>query len=227
MRLILIRHAQTVANDEGRWQGHSDYPLSPAGQTQAEALAHALAQEQARQPDDWKAPVLYSSSLGRALATARAIGQALSLPIAARDDLREYDVGVFSGRTAADLDRDYPQIVAGFRRDGHWDHVPQAEPVAARARRADAVIAQLLADHGDTQTVIGVTHGGFMQYLVAALLGTRRIWGFRPENTARFEFTLSSAAAQQETTDSSGGLSTYRCRITRFNDCTHLASVTR
>ncbi|KAF0283409.1 histidine phosphatase family protein [Spiribacter roseus] len=226
MRLTLIRHAQTVANDERRWQGHSDYPLTPAGQAQAQALADALAHEQAGQPGEWIDPVLYSSSLGRALATARPIGQALSVPIASRDALREYDVGVFSGCTATDLDRDYPQIIERFRRDGHWDDVPHAEPVAARAQRAEAVINQLLADHADGQTVIAVTHGGFMQYLVAALLGTRRIWGFRPENTARFEFTL-SAAAQREDLGSPGGLSTYRCRINRFNDCVHLTSASR
>jgi broad specificity phosphatase PhoE len=226
MRLIFIRHAQTVANETGRWQGHRDYPLSATGAAQADALAHSLARERAEQPDEWVDPVVYSSSLGRALATAQAVGHALSLPVTARDALREYDVGVFSGHTAEELERAYPQVIATFRRDGHWDDVPQAEPVAARARRAETVINGLLDDHTDGQTIIGVTHGGFLQYLVAALLGTDRIWGFRPANTARFEFTL-TAAARQECRDSPAGLSPYRCRINRFNDCSHLASVPR
>ena len=38
MRLILIRHAQSVANAEGRWQGKMDYDLSEVGVDQSQRL---------------------------------------------------------------------------------------------------------------------------------------------------------------------------------------------
>jgi len=40
-----------------------------------------------------------------------------------------------------------------------------------------------------------------------------------------FEFEL-TRSAHGETTDSPEGLSTYRCRILRFNDTTHLDGLT-
>ena len=36
MRLIFVRHAESLANAEGRMQGHADFPLSERGREQAE-----------------------------------------------------------------------------------------------------------------------------------------------------------------------------------------------
>jgi len=219
MRLLLIRHAQTVANHEGRWQGHTDYPLSDLGHQQARHLARALAQ--AFERDGLTPTVLYSSPLGRAQATAGVISAALSRPITTFPELSEYDVGVFSARTWSELQTEHPDAVRDFAANRDWNAVPEAETLQSRGQRAARVIEYLLANHGDEDTVIGVTHGGFMQYLLAAVLGTRRVWGLRPENTSVFEFEL-TRSAHGETTDSPEGLSTYRCRILRFNDTTHL-----
>ncbi len=43
MRLLLIRHGESVANAEGRLQGHLDVLLSDRGRRQAERLAEKLA----------------------------------------------------------------------------------------------------------------------------------------------------------------------------------------
>ena len=37
-RLIILRHGETTWNREGRFQGHLDSPLTPAGLEQAQAL---------------------------------------------------------------------------------------------------------------------------------------------------------------------------------------------
>jgi broad specificity phosphatase PhoE len=42
-RLIVIRHAQSLANAEGRIQGHLDIALSELGRRQSEGLAARLA----------------------------------------------------------------------------------------------------------------------------------------------------------------------------------------
>ncbi|MGD9891240.1 MAG: phosphoglycerate mutase family protein, partial [Dehalococcoidia bacterium] len=39
MRLVLIRHAESEGNAEGRFQGHRDYPLTSRGLAQARRLA--------------------------------------------------------------------------------------------------------------------------------------------------------------------------------------------
>ena len=219
MRLLLIRHAQTTANHEGRWQGHADYPLSPLGQRQARCLADGL---RGAFSDEGITPgTLYSSPLGRAQATAAALATAFSMPIKTFDDLSEYHVGVFSARTWAELEAEHPEVARAFAAKRDWNAVPEAETLQSRERRASAVVEHLLANHRSGETVLCVTHGGFLQYLLSAVLGTRRVWGVRPHNTAIFEFEL-TPEGHAETRASSQGLSTYRCRILKFNDTRHL-----
>ena len=45
MRLILIRHAQSVANAEGRWQGKMDFDLSEVGVDQSQRLLKRFTDE--------------------------------------------------------------------------------------------------------------------------------------------------------------------------------------
>ena len=62
--IVLVRHGQTRANVERRWQGQSDWGLDEVGRRQVKALA------------DWygRPDRVVSSPLGRALETARALG---------------------------------------------------------------------------------------------------------------------------------------------------------
>ena len=42
MEIIFLRHGRTVWNATGRWQGHTDVPLSDDGRKQAEQVALLL-----------------------------------------------------------------------------------------------------------------------------------------------------------------------------------------
>ena len=42
MKLLFIRHAQSVGNQEKRMQGHGEFELSEGGRQQAEKLARRL-----------------------------------------------------------------------------------------------------------------------------------------------------------------------------------------
>ena len=61
-QFVVVRHAETVWNRQGRIQGHLDSPLTADGVGQAKALAERLG--------EWKFDRLVSSDLGRARATA-------------------------------------------------------------------------------------------------------------------------------------------------------------
>jgi broad specificity phosphatase PhoE len=74
MRLILIRHGESVGNFENRLQGHTDYDLTPKGEAQARQTAERL--------HELGIKTVYTSPLRRAAATALAIGERLgSIPI--------------------------------------------------------------------------------------------------------------------------------------------------
>ena len=66
MRLILLRHGETLWNQEHRLQGHQNSPLSEKGIQQAKAIKPLIEQ--------FSPKYVVSSDLGRALQTAEIIG---------------------------------------------------------------------------------------------------------------------------------------------------------
>ena len=65
--IYLVRHGRTRSNEEGRFQGWEDHPLSPVGQEQALSL-----KKRAR---DLMVTALYTSDLMRTKETARPLAE--------------------------------------------------------------------------------------------------------------------------------------------------------
>ena len=89
MRLLLVRHGETVGNVERRLQGAGD-PVTERGRRQAKELAVHLSGR-----EDLVA--LYASPYVRAFDTALAIGGEIGLDPVPRDRLAEVDVGQAEG----------------------------------------------------------------------------------------------------------------------------------
>ncbi len=102
--LLVVRHGETQWNLEGRWQGHLDSDLTELGQRQARALAKHPAMETVDR--------VYSSDLGRALATAHEIAVRRGLGIHREPRLRERHLGIFQGLTRAEMTERFPEEVA-------------------------------------------------------------------------------------------------------------------
>lgn len=88
MRVFLIRHGQTVANEKRIYSGQCDYPLSDQGRAEAAAIAPILA--------DFTFDRVYSSDLCRAVETQRIAlpdAESICTPL-----LREFDVGSIAGK---------------------------------------------------------------------------------------------------------------------------------
>lgn len=151
--LILVRHGETAWNRERRLQGHIDVPLNDEGLWQARAVARALAIER---PD-----VLYSSDLIRARQTAEAIAHATGLPLVQEPRLRERNYGVFEGVPMAELPQRFPREYDEWRRRVPEAVIEGAETLVAFSARVEAIL-QTLAQRHAGQTVVVVTHGGFL-----------------------------------------------------------------
>jgi len=180
MDLLLIRHGQSVANTEGRWQGQFDSPLTEEGREQARALARRL------QREGWPVSAIYASDLKRAAETAEILVPALDAPLVLDERLREYDVGVLAGTLVTDIQRLYPEIWHGMNHDPEWVSIPGAEGNRAFHARLAAAMAEIRSAHGETETVAIVSHGGSLGMILAHLLGmdTGRSTPFRFGNTS-------------------------------------------
>jgi broad specificity phosphatase PhoE len=97
-QIILVRHGETLHNVAGIAQGWADSELSERGLEQVRRLGERLRRH--------KCDAIFSSPLGRALATANAIREILGLEITQLEDLREMSYGAWEQRSFLDIRRD-------------------------------------------------------------------------------------------------------------------------
>ena len=165
--LWLIRHGETEWSASGRHTGRSDIPLTAEGRHQALTLGRHLGGR--------RFALVLTSPLSRAAETCRLAGYG---DVArSTGDLREWDYGIYEGRTTADIRKEVPgwTIWTGPIRDGE-----SVEQVGARAR---AVIAHAQAAPGD---VALFAHAHVLRILAACYLGLPALDGRR--------FTLGTAS---------------------------------
>ena len=213
MRLLFVRHAESTANAEGRYQGRADFPLSDAGRLQARRLAERFHDE------GFEPTHVYTSPLARTSETAAIIAAQWPLTVVDMDDLMEHDVGVLSGLTPDEVAARYPALDMERAWETGLAGIEGVEPPAARAARARRVVDYAIGGHDDGDTVLMVTHGGVLQNILAVLLGADRVWGMSVRNTAVFDFTLDKGRWAEEGADR---LVASHYWIDRFNDASHL-----
>jgi broad specificity phosphatase PhoE len=175
--ILLARHGESDWNRAMRWQGHADRPLTERGRAQARELAERLV---ATELD-----AIYSSDLQRARETAEIVANARGLNVTALRDLREVDVGSWSGLTRSEAEQRFPEAFARWLVGGEgWDDGETYEQLSERVTRAIRAIA---AAHPDERVLI-VAHGGTIRTVHAAALGVdvhmyRRIQRVEPNAT--------------------------------------------
>jgi probable phosphoglycerate mutase len=146
--LVLARHGETDWNAVGRWQGHADPPLNDVGRAQAATLAAQLATT--------RFDAAYSSDLQRARETAAIVADRLGLDVTERADLREIDVGSWSGLTRAEVAARFPEGYARWL-GGTIGH--DGETSEQLTERVVGALLRVAAAHPGG-TVLVVTHGG-------------------------------------------------------------------
>ena len=175
--ILLARHGESDWNRAKRWQGHADRPLTDNGREQARELAGKLA--------NIELDAIYSSDLKRARETAEIVAATKALPVRLVPELREVDVGSWSGLTRAEAEERFPDAYRRWLAGGEgWE---DGETYEELGRRVVAAIAKIAADHrGDR--VLAIAHGGTIRAIHAAALGIdvrtyRRIQRVEPNAT--------------------------------------------
>lgn len=179
VRLLLVRHAVTDWNRDGRFQGHLDPPLSDAGRRQAQLLADRLATDVNLRPSR-----IVSSSLGRALQTAVQIASACGAELSTDARLIEIGQGAWEGRTHDELTTTDVAHYEAWRHGAGRRQPPGAESLAAvRSRLADALLEHLA--EGAWPACI-VSHGGALRLLAGRLLrlNAARAWALDLDNAS-------------------------------------------
>jgi broad specificity phosphatase PhoE len=204
VRLLLIRHGQSVGNAAQRIQGWDDQPLTDVGRAQAVALARHLA-------DRYNVCSLYCSPLLRARETAEIIAGQLGLTVQCDDRLKEHDCGAITGMCFEEVAAHFPEVARGWREDARRTPIPGEEGIVVFQQRVLSAMEEIAGSHGETDTLAIIAHGGTLSAYVAGLLGLdfgkRQPWKF--DNASLSMIIL-------------GGI---RARIALLNDTCHLQRV--
>lgn len=148
----LMRHGETEWSVSGAHTSRTDLPLLPKGIQQAQELAPKL--------KNHKFALVMVSPMHRAQETCRLAG--LSEGAIVTDDLKEWDYGLYEGRSTADIHKENPNWM--LWRDG----VPQGESLDQVKARVQPVIQRSLEVDGD---VALFAHGHVLRILTAVWLG--------------------------------------------------------
>ena len=150
--LWLVRHGATAWTATRQHTGRTDVPLTDDGRREAASLYKPL--------DRQEFAAAFTSPLVRARETARLAGFADAEVL---DDLREWDYGVYEGRTTDDIRAEVPGWSV-------WnDDIVDGESIEDVAARAARVLA--VADRGDGRVVL-FAHAHVLRILAACAVGT-------------------------------------------------------
>ena len=156
-RIAFIRHGMTEANEDGRYIGTTDLPLSSLG---AQELFDKL--ETLDYPNPQK---VYTSPLKRCKQTAGILYP--NCYTVELNELREMDFGAFENKKAEDLmdTPEYKQYIKG----GLDNPPPGGEPAREMVNRCYEAIKIIISDmmyEGLTSAAV-VTHGGIIMNMLS------------------------------------------------------------
>jgi probable phosphoglycerate mutase len=158
-RVIAIRHGETAWNVDTRIQGQLDIPLNDTGRWQAQRVARALAGEPLH--------AVYASDLGRALETAKALAAAVGVEVVTDPGLRERGFGIFEGRTWKEIEEQWPDLSARWRKRDPEFGPEGGETLVSFYDRCIGSATRLASAHPG-QTIALVAHGGVLDCLYRA-----------------------------------------------------------
>jgi len=161
-RICFVRHGETDWNVQRRIQGHLDIPLNHTGRAQAMAVAFTAAHH--------RFSAIYSSDLGRAMQTARAIGEREGIEVRPFPDLRERNYGIFQGITAAEAADRFPQAHLHYKSRDPDYRFETGESMRDLVRRVSTAV-QWIGRHHAGESVCAVTHGGVLDILYRKATG--------------------------------------------------------
>ena len=162
-RIIAVRHGETSWNVDARIQGQLDIALNDTGRWQARRVGSALSAEQLS--------AIYSSDLGRAHETARAIADAAGIAVVPHPGLRERRFGFFEDKTSDEIHTTWPEHAQNWKkRIPDWTPPEGGESLLELRERVARTVTDLAARHRGEQIAV-VAHGGVLDTLYRIATG--------------------------------------------------------
>ncbi|MBF0608296.1 MAG: histidine phosphatase family protein [Candidatus Magnetobacterium sp. LHC-1] len=172
--VYLLRHGKTIGDNERRYKGHTDVPLSDEGIKQAARSARYIKKRECPAAIKGHASTgiqgLYCSDLSRTIESAEMIGKPFNLSPIKVEGLRERHFGRWEGMTFDEVSQTYPQEFDLWAKNPLAFSPIDGESTLDVSARVMPVFYDIIAGHKNEAIVI-VAHGGVNRVILATLLG--------------------------------------------------------
>jgi broad specificity phosphatase PhoE len=177
-KIILVRHGHVDGIMPERYRGRLELPLTAAGRQQAEATARRIHAA-------WRPAAVYTSPLGRTVATGEAIAAPFGLSVQPVAGLNDIDYGDWQGVTPAEARLLWPAEVATWYRTPHLASIPGGETLQVVLARVAGALHEILRRHSEAAIVL-VAHDSVNRIILLHALDSplSRYWHLKQEPCA-------------------------------------------
>jgi phosphoserine phosphatase len=202
-KIILVRHGHVEGISPPRFRGRTEVPLTELGMRQARETARRIG-------GSWRPAAIYTSPMGRCVATGQAIREEVGVSHQSLDGLNDLDYGAWQWRTYDEIQAEAPRLFAVWRTTPHMFRFPNGDSLQDLvARAADAL--RFVLDRHPKQVVVMVGHDSVNRALLLQLLDQplSAYWRLVQDPCAISEIDITEAHP----------------RVLRVNETQHLAEI--
>jgi phosphoserine phosphatase len=161
-KILLVRHGHVEGIDPPRFRGREQLSLTARGRAEASAVALRIASA-------WRPSKIYTSPMGRCIATGDTISQACKAAAEICDDLNDIDYGSWQFRPYEEIQQQNPILFAAWFATPHLIRFPNGESLQDLVARSANALRLIVSSHPD-DTVVLVSHDNLNRALLLQLL---------------------------------------------------------
>jgi probable phosphoglycerate mutase len=159
---LLTRHGDVPGLEPPRFRGRAPLELTERGRAQAGRVAERIAKA-------WRPRVVYSSPMGRCIATATPIAERCGVRVEVLDALNDLDYGEWQGKTHAEIAEREPDFYRRWLDAPDLVQFPGGESLQHLALRAADALRLCIERHAGHELVL-VAHDSFNRVLLLQAL---------------------------------------------------------
>lgn len=161
MKILFVRHGESVDDSEDRYGGWADFDLTEKGKHQVAEAVEKIASL------NTTFEIVLTSPLKRAFTTAEIVAKQLNLSLDILEYLKERNLnGILSGLTRNEAKTKYPKLVEAHR---NWQYVDGSERTEDFEKRVKNACDYLLGMKHNS--IVAVTHGLFLTTFFKKMMG--------------------------------------------------------
>jgi phosphoserine phosphatase len=202
-KIILTRHGHVDGISPLRFRGQTELSLTPRGRAQVMATAARIAAR-------WQPHSVYTSPIGRCVATGEAIAEACGASRQIIKDLIDFNYGAWQWLTVDEVRAAWPDLLAGWYATPHLVRFPGGDALQDLVARTANALRFILERHPD-DVVVMVGHETANRAILLQLL----------DQPLSAYWRLAQAPCAINVIEISDG----RVRVDCINDVSHLSRI--